>query len=91
VAVNDPIRSESDAFVAFIDETDQSGLNPVCVETHDGVAIAFYRRPAVATTERPSTLAVVLDEEAPGQWEALVAAEIEPGFGALHRSPVETR
>jgi hypothetical protein len=51
--MNDLIRAESDAFVALIEETDESRFNPVRVKTHDGVAVAFYRRTATATTDVP--------------------------------------
>jgi hypothetical protein len=83
VSVNDPIRAEADAFVAFIDETDQSRSNLVRVETQDGVAVAFYSRLAAASSDSSKFLGVLLDEEAPGQWAALGAAEIEPG-GSRH-------
>jgi hypothetical protein len=51
--------------------------------THDGVAVALYRRTAGAQSDSSKFLGVVLEEEAPGRWAALSAAQIEPG-GSQH-------
>jgi len=83
-SVIDPIQAEADAFVGFIGESEKRRFSALLhLETHDGIAVAFYRR-AVATADA-QLLGVVLDEEGPGEWAAMGATEVAAG-GARHVS-----
>jgi hypothetical protein len=77
--VDDPIALEADAFVAFLERTERKRFELLRIATQDGVAVAFYRRTDRSVTDEPDLLAVVLDEEVPDQWEAIVGADLRAG------------
>jgi hypothetical protein len=79
--VSDPVASAAAELVSHVERNEGLRLTLVRIARFDGVCLACYRQ----ADPSAEGLIVLLDEEAPGQWEALGASYTSPG-GSKHTS-----
>jgi hypothetical protein len=82
--VKDPIAEAAETLVPVIERDAGVRLELVDVRAVGGVGVVFFRA-CDATVAEEEAVVVLVDEEAPGQWEALVAS-YAPLDGSRHVS-----
>jgi hypothetical protein len=88
--MEEALAAEADGLVRFVARREGKRFERFRVVTHDGIAVAFYRRVDSTSSRDASILAVLLDEGSPGRWDALSASELRPdGSRAISMRPSE--
>jgi hypothetical protein len=67
--MNESIAEAADVLMSLVERIERARFDLARVTADDGVALALYRRVDATSA----------DEESPSQWEALGAAELQPG------------
>jgi hypothetical protein len=78
--MNESIAEAADVLMSLVERIERARFDLARVTADDGVALAFYRRVDATSADEATAYAVVLDEESPSQWEALVRIRTAAGW-----------